>query len=462
MIEKYVFKHKDNPVIAFEFDSETLRAVNIIDIADETRLPFILPPENKYNTCLLELNDWINYRGMPESRDNYINILFETGASSGKELSINSLGLNLSDHYWLHKEKLNLKWEKLNFFDNNFKEVVLKNAFNDNTSNIHPDFSVDGRLIKKWVCYNNERFLIKEGSAKDLQEPFNELIASNILDFYNIDHVKYDIKKIDKRIVSVCKCMVDKNSELIPAKYVFDKDGKIQDNPYNHFIKVCSENGIKDARKNIDEMIILDCIIGNEDRHRRNFGILRNPDTLEWLGFAPVFDNGNSLCFREGSNMENLEKRTDSYCKWFERSNMQKLEYIDISNWYNNKFDRNIIDIVAEGLKNNINDEKRNKILVIVKNRIEFAENYISERKNTVATGFTLEDLSKKTGYIQGVCESVLALGDDYIQSKKLFSKMKITKEDAKKYAHPETYKKLEEGIFSQKQEQNINKSRKR
>ena len=44
-----------------------------------------------------------------------------------------------------------------------------------------------------------------------------------------------------------------------------------------------------------------------------NFGILRNSETLEFIGLAPIFDNGNSLLsdwdrFDEETVEENLEK----------------------------------------------------------------------------------------------------------------------------------------------------------
>lgn len=42
-------------------------------------------------------------------------------------------------------------------------------------------------------------------------------------------------------------------------------------------------------------MIVLDYIIANDDRHLNNFGLLRDTETLEWLGPAPVYDCGASL-----------------------------------------------------------------------------------------------------------------------------------------------------------------------
>ena len=70
-------------------------------------------------------------------------------------------------------------------------------------------------------------------------------------------------------------------------------------------------------------------------------------------------------------------------------------------------------------------------------------------------------EIAKKAAYVQGVCECVAAIGDGYAFGKKLLSEMNVTKEMAKKYASPETYKILEQGIFAprheQKQEQTCN-----
>ena len=42
-------------------------------------------------------------------------------------------------------------------------------------------------------------------------------------------------------------------------------------------------------------MITLDYVIANDDRHLNNFGLLRDAETLEWLGPAPLYDCDSSL-----------------------------------------------------------------------------------------------------------------------------------------------------------------------
>jgi len=63
-------------------------------------------------------------------------------------------------------------------------------------------------------------------------------------------------------------------------------------------------------------------------------------------------------------------------------------------------------------------------------------------------------ETARKAGYVQGVCECAVAIGDDQPLAKKLLTEMKVTKDMARKFANPETFKTLEQGIFAPKKEQ--------
>ena len=54
----------------------------------------------------------------------------------------------------------------------------------------------------------------------------------------------------------------------------------------------------------MDYQIMTDYLLTNTDRHMNNIAIVRNPDTLEVLGFAPIFDSGNSMFY----NMLEIER----------------------------------------------------------------------------------------------------------------------------------------------------------
>ena len=77
-------------------------------------------------------------------------------------------------------------------------------------------------------------------------------------------------------------------------------------------------------------------------------------------------------------------------------------------------------------------------------------------KKQAPAQNFEQQlEAARKAGYVQGVCECVAAVGNEHNLGKKLLSEMNVNKDMAKKFANPETYKKLEQGIFAQKQEHN-------
>ena len=56
----------------------------------------------------------------------------------------------------------------------------------------------------------------------------------------------------------------------------------------------CAELGI-DIIPAMNRMIVVDYIIANEDRHLNNFGLVREAESLKWLGAAPIFDSGSSF-----------------------------------------------------------------------------------------------------------------------------------------------------------------------
>ena len=71
-----------------------------------------------------------------------------------------------------------------------------------------------------------------------------------------------------------------------------------------NYIENLGENYIN----KFNDMLVLDAIIYNTDRHFGNFGFLINSDTNEIIDFAPLFDHGNSLFNYAGEeDLESIE-----------------------------------------------------------------------------------------------------------------------------------------------------------
>jgi hypothetical protein len=224
--------------------------------------------------------------------------------------------------------------------------------------------------------------LLKGSRFKRMQEPFNEQIASMIMDYYNIYHVGYGMKRTKDNIpYSECKCMVNRDIEFINAQFIMNIEDYVNKEPYNHYIDICKRNGIMDVKEKVDEMIAVDFLIGNEDRHKGNFGIVRDADSLKWLETAPIFDNGNCLFF-DCDNDELKERGIDSLGKSFGDSNRLNLNLIKYPKWYN-RSGNEIVDMVHNCLSYNekLTNERINDIVKITKERVNVFEKTIESKE---------------------------------------------------------------------------------
>jgi len=356
--KEYFLKHKEIPVLLFKMDDEAYDLPEVKEIFDENRLPFGLKEKGNKIQCSIKLNNRIRGRGLADSRRDLNKIKNIFKVKDKEELIVESYGLNLTDHYWIHKEEDNLEWKYLNFFDNEFDKLKVGYTVNpvidESVDKKSPNFCVDGSIEKRWIIKDDKRLLLKGSKYIRMQEPFNEAIVSEILDLCDIDHVNYTLKRTEEKNIpySECCCMADRNIEYINAQCVMESEEYTRKDPYMHYLDICKKNGLVNIKEKIDRMIGIDFIIGNEDRHKGNFGILRNADTLEWLKTAPVFDNGNCLFF-DRENDDDVNWGIDSLGKAFGDSNRLCLNSINYPEWYNNNLGVKLIDLIYNVLNNN-------------------------------------------------------------------------------------------------------------
>ena len=150
-----------------------------------------------------------------------------------------------------------------------------------------PNNTTDGMLRKAWIIEDGIRHLLKGGYKSETLQPFNEVLASEICRRLGFDHVEYSLAIYKDMVVSKCPCFIDVNTELVTGRQIMDDS--IDD--YESYIEKLESEGIEDARIKMENMFILDYLMLNEDRHLNNFGIIRNVNTLKWMGVAPIFDN---------------------------------------------------------------------------------------------------------------------------------------------------------------------------
>ena len=305
---------------------------------------------------LSSFNRWWRGRGIPETREGLASLLEEAGVELPEELLQRNLGLSLSDQYWICPVASALKWADVNFFNNDFDKVSLSTsafAADGVAAMAKPDNTSDGNLQKTWVCRNGTRFLFKSGT-KYGQEPYNEVVAS-VLHRRLLkpdDFVLYTLEGEGPLARSCCPNFLTDEEEFIPAIYVERcREKSPNENEYEHYLSCCDELGVKGAKQLLDRMIVCDDLIANHDRHHRNFGIIRNVETLGCRP-APIFDSGSSLwCDVETSQLARGEHSFIS--KQFYSSPAKQMLLVEDMSWFSARSLEGFVDEAAGILSKN-------------------------------------------------------------------------------------------------------------
>ena len=383
---RYSLMHKNIVVADIEIDEVIGGITNIYDVFAPNHLPIgVYSKQNGKDVVdRYALNQWFADRCIPKHRMD-IEEALEVLKFSARQLVIESWGLSLSDHYWLRPCDNELSntalYENVNFFDNDFSEDVgdILLGLKEETDDINywsPDNTTNGNLKKCWRIIDGKRCLLKSGSNPLQQQPFNEVIASRIMDRLGIDHIPYSVTWINDEPYSVCEDFVTKDTELISAWRIMQLRTKANhENEYLHFVDICSEIGV-DIVPALDRMIVLDYIIANEDRHFNNFGLLRDANTLEWQGAAPIFDSGTSLWYNRNTAQITRNNLT---CKPFKKTHGEQLKLVSSLEWFEASKLDGIEDEILEVFSDDkaaqyIDTERAKTIAAEIRNRIETVE----------------------------------------------------------------------------------------
>lgn len=306
---KCILMNKNTSIMLVEYNTTLNVIENIYDIYNIDYAPLSISNANKTlgANLLKQINDWFKGRGIPSWRKDLEKLLEKLNVSSPEELLNKSYALSLSDQYWLKEENSNVKWQDINFFTNDFEYEAYLEASLDSSSNLttskdkailrSPNNTTDGMLQKGWIIENGKRILVKGTYTSSREEPFNEWLASQISKRLGFNYCNYFVEWTDKtKLISKCENFVSADEEIISAYNVFKSEKKPNNiNDYEFYIQTLEKHNVPNARKNVEDMFILDYLMLNTDRHLKNFGVIRNVNTLEWVRTTPIFDTGQSM-----------------------------------------------------------------------------------------------------------------------------------------------------------------------
>lgn len=304
---EYYLMHKNIPVC-------------LMEISDEGRLGNCRKNEAQIDHFPLggrmndmKFHEWWKDRAIPKTRNGAKSALQKLGYESTNSALVDNLALSLSDCYWIKPRGEDLAWEDVNLFTNDFVDTFGELTMNkDHVIDLRRKTrfkcaASQGELQKKWcIDESGKRYMVKGNYGSSYQQSLNEIFATDLHKKQGFkNHTEYILTTVDvEGGIEGIGCMsydfCSENLECISAWELLQTI-KIKQNEslYYPLKKVCMSLGISDDEftRFMDYEIMTDYLISNTDRHMNNISVVRNPDTLEILGFAPIYDSGNSMFY---------------------------------------------------------------------------------------------------------------------------------------------------------------------
>lgn len=308
----YEIRHFDLPLIRFSAAEDT----------SELEIKILWVNEGKRELIPLEMSEvnerevymWLKHRTIPKNRAYVQNFLSKCGLSSNRTMGIIkvSKGLSLNDCYWVVEEGFNGTFDKNNLYENNFSRVLAQIAFTGygssgvrSTFASSPEFTTDGMLRKCWRRQGGKVKLYKggtEGAANTGNEPYSEFYAYQIAKKMGIKAVEYNLSKWKSSLCSTCGLFTTKERSFVPVSKLVTSGGM---EAVREYYKTLGREYVSA----LDDMLVLDALIVNTDRHFGNFGVIVDSRTNKIIEPAPLFDHGNSLFnYAMGNDLRSIDK----------------------------------------------------------------------------------------------------------------------------------------------------------
>lgn len=196
-------------------------------------------------------------------------------------------GLSMIDNFWIKKDNNDTrKFSDVNLRKHRLSEVaydiaILGKYISASSNDLIPELTTLGMSPKCWRRESDGIKLYKTDKLKGTVNTKAELEASKLLRASKLDVIECNEVLKDDNILSVSKCIATDELSLIHASSLRDwcvhtgRDFKKY--IHNYYLKEFSN------------MVVIDYVIANTDRHFENWGFLvnRNNDIEQ---FAPLFD----------------------------------------------------------------------------------------------------------------------------------------------------------------------------
>ncbi len=316
-MHEYWLMHKDVTCASIEIDPDSGRIVAYWEVNGEYA-PFL------GNCDLAKINRWWKMRAVPASRGVMQQVIREAGCLTSEDYLEKNLALSMTDAYWICPVSSGLKYRDVCF--SAIAEQGTGVIPYHHATSYDPNASLGGQMDKYWDFRRKKPALVKESYRYYGQQAWNEVFATRVHEQQaaGIPYVSYEAKRLeDGGIACTCPIFTSDAVEFVPAYELLESEKVPNDrNNYQAYIEIAQKKGIdsQSMQDFMDYQTMTDFIISNTDEHLLNFGVLRNADTMQLIGPAPIFDSGNSMFYAESrevaySRIELLERKITGFYK---------------------------------------------------------------------------------------------------------------------------------------------------
>ena len=284
---------KHIPLIKFSIDS----AVDF-EIYEENS--HLLPYPLRTHPNLSTLKGWLSSRAIPTDRENAKRLFNEIGIPQSRPIAavLKCHALSLNDSYWIQLNATET-WEMVNLYHNSFSDTLRDIALTGHSSKSviegdlrTPEITTQGTYAKCWNRLDDGIYLYK--TNYDSRESEAEYISSHIADRLGFNHVHYDLVEYQNRLCCKCKNICTEDLSIISMDdYLSYKQAK--PTSLVDWLVLLDRSWHQDFL----QMLLFDGLVGNQDRHLKNWGLLMNANTTELLGLHPLFDHNCAVDIRD-------------------------------------------------------------------------------------------------------------------------------------------------------------------
>lgn len=312
----YELKHFDTTLVRF-FATEDTNAPEIKILWTNEDKKELLPLD-------LELTNegiakWLKNRTIPKNRAYVHNFLSKCGLNINRPMTIIkvSKGLSLNDCYWVIEEGFDGTYDKFNLYDNRFSQVLALIAFTGYGSSVRtsfascPEFTTNGMLPKCWRRKDGKILLYKggtRGASNTGNEPYSEYYTAQVAKALGINAIEYGLSQWKGELCSTCELFTSKKYSFLPIGRVVTSGGM-------KAVREYYEKLGKNFAEALNDMLVLDAVIINTDRHFGNFGFIIDNKTNKIVAPAPLFDHGNALLNFAGRDDLESDKALSAYAE---------------------------------------------------------------------------------------------------------------------------------------------------